>query len=145
MGTSFVDLQHCLSNEIGLVKRFLNVLDNEAQALAQPDNNAVLVASTRQKDQFAEHLAEAATVRDAVLAKLGLSSGKEGLDQATRQDPSIQESCTELFSLAEKARGLNIENGTVIEMYLAQTQRAIHTLRTLASDGGLYNAKGHAA
>jgi flagella synthesis protein FlgN len=145
MGTSFVDLQNCLSNEIGLVKRFLDVLDDEARALAQTDNNSMLVASTRQKNQFADRLAEAASLRNAILAKLGFSSGKAGLDEAAKQDPSIKGVCDELFSLAEQARGLNIENGTVIEMYLEQNQRAIQALRTLASDSGLYNAKGQTA
>lgn len=144
MSTSLDDLQSCLNHEIDLVKRFLHVLNDEALALAQPENNAVLAASTRQKNQFAQQLSDAAGIREALLAKLGLSAGKAGLDEAARQDPALQAVCDELFSLAEKARNLNVENGTVIEMYLAHNQRAIQTLRSLAGSGSLYDAKGHA-
>src|SRR3546814_10904012 len=90
MTISLDDLQSCLNHEISLVKRFLHVLDDEAQALAQPDNNAMLVASTRLKNQFAQQLSDAAGIRDALLAKLGLDAGKAGLDKAARQDSALQ-------------------------------------------------------
>jgi len=144
MSTTLDDLRYCLDHELDLVRQFLDVLRDESQALAQPDNTATLAVSTRKKDHFAEQLAQAAKVRESLLAELGLDTDKTGLDQAIRQNPALEPTCAELFSLAEQARRQNAENGAIIEIYLAHNQRAIKTLRSLAGTGNLYDAKGQA-
>lgn len=138
------DLPACLEQECALVRHFIEVLRNEALALEHPRNDTALQASTQAKNQCAEDLAHASSVRDALLSGQGLPAGKPGLEAASRKDPALALRCEELLELAAEARRLNLANGAVIETYLAHTQRAIQTLRSLAGSGNLYDARGRA-
>ncbi|HEU0229204.1 MAG TPA: flagellar protein FlgN [Burkholderiaceae bacterium] len=139
-----IDLRGCLEQECALVRHFIDVLHDEAQALEHPDDNTALQASTHAKNQCAESLAQVSNQRDALLAQQGLPIGKQGLDASSRNDPALAPLCHELQALAAEARRLNLENGAAIEIYLTHTQRAIQTLRNLAGTSNLYNAKGRA-
>lgn len=144
MDTHTADLRTCLERECALVRDFIDVLRDEALALEHPDDSAALQASTQAKNRCADDMATIAGQRDALLAEQGMPTGKPGLDAASHDDPALAQPYGELLQLADEARRMNLENGTAIETYLAHTQRAMRTLRSLAGSGSLYDARGRA-
>lgn len=137
-------LQTSLQHETGLIEQFIVILEAEASTLLEPGGNEALEASTHAKNELAGQLAQASAARDALLAQLGYSAGKAGLDAAGLSSPQLQAVTGNLFELAERARQLNAANGYIIETFLKYNQQALDTLRGLAGIGNLYDASGRA-
>jgi flagella synthesis protein FlgN len=144
MSAAIENLQRCLEQEADLVRRFITVLQQEAEALASADQADALTATTLQKTEYAQLLEQAAGERRARLLELGLEDGKRGLDAAARNWPALQSDCQALYELATQASQLNASNGAIIDMYLQRNQRSIDTLRRLAGIDHLYDASGRA-
>lgn len=144
MSEAIQSLQRCLEQEAELVRRFIEVLRREAQALAAADQADALTATTHQKGEFARVLEQASHERRTRLGELGLEDGRAGLDAAAHMWPALQPACQALFELATQANQLNTNNGKIIDMYLQYNQRAIDTLRRLAGIDHLYDASGRA-
>lgn len=142
MNNALEQLQDCLNREIGLVHEFIVVLQAEADALTETAANDALTETTRQKNQFADQLAELAETRQALLVQLGYSADKPGLDMATVDHPRLQESCRHLYDKAQQASELNAANGIIVDTFLEHNQRALDTLRILTGMGNLYDASG---
>lgn len=135
-------LQRCLEHEIDLMRQFIGVLQNEAQALELPNDDKALKASTTQKMHFSELLGQASHRRCTQLKELGFSADRAGLDAAAIKHPALQVPCSLLYASAIEADSLNTANGAVIDTYLKHNQQAIDLLRNIAGLDNLYNAYG---
>lgn len=142
MSDTLAQLQSCLQTETTLVQAFISVLEAESQALTDGGDETVLSASTATKNTYAQKLADIGEQRRSLLAALGLSADKAGLDAVATQHPALQAHCQNLFTLARQASELNAANGVIIETFLAHNQQALDTLRALAGMGDLYDASG---
>ena len=135
-------LQQCLEQEVDLVQAFITVLEDEAQALTEAGDTDALTASTEQKNRYADQLVLVADERHSLLAQLGYSDDKAGLDAAAHDHPALHPSCQALLEKAQAASELNASNGIIIDTFLKHNQRALDTLRVLAGASSLYNASG---
>lgn len=135
-------LQSSLENELTLVQRFIDILENEASALEQPEKTDLLNASTQEKNSCIELLDQAGKTRENALLELGYPPNRAGLEEAAQANPELAEKCQQLFQLGQLASRLNAVNGAAIETYLKHTQQALQALQPLAGGSGLYDASG---
>lgn len=144
MNNAISQLHTCLENEAQLVREFMELLESEAQILADGGNEAQLASSTATKERYAEQLATAADTRQALLAALGYGANRAGLDAAGQDHPILQAAIDQLLDYTGKASELNTSNGTLIETFLVYNQQALDMLGSLTRAEPLYDAKGRA-
>lgn len=144
MNNAVLHLQKCLEQELDLVQTFITVLEAEAEALTEAGTTDALSDSTEKKNSYADQLMVIADQRQLLLAHLGYSEDKVGLDAAVNDHPSLREPCRLLLEKAQIANDLNTANGSIIDTFLTHNQQALDTLRTLSGAGNLYDASGRA-
>lgn len=142
MNNAVLNLQKCLEKEIDLVQAFIVVLEAEALALTEADATDALSDTTDQKNRYADQLMMAADERQLLLAQLGYSDDKAGLDAAANDHPQLRDHCQLLLEKAQTANDLNAANGSIINTFLAHNQQQLDTLRALSGAGNLYDASG---
>jgi flagella synthesis protein FlgN len=119
-----------VGEEIGLLLVFVDLLEREAEALA--DHRFELLPDlTRSKDKTAERLAACDAEREQLLVTLGYAADGAGADAAAaRGGPALQQAWTRLLALAARARDLNHRNGVLVHAHLDFTRQSIAFLRT---------------
>ena len=142
MDTSLARLLSCMQQELDLVQEFIGVLKAEEAALMDLGNGAALSDSTTSKNLCADKLAAIGAERGKLLASLGYSADKAGLDAAARKHPSLRGTWDELHGKARQASELNAANGVMIDTFLAHNQQAMAALKAMAGIGDLYDASG---
>lgn len=142
MNDALAQLHACLIQENDLLGEFIKVLEAETLALTEAASEQALAESTAHKNSYAEKLADVSERRMTLLAQLGYSTDKAGLDAAALEHPSLQVVCRQLYDTAHQANELNVSNGVIIDTFLTHNQQALETLRALAGMGNLYDANG---
>lgn len=137
-------LQACLDQEIILVDVFMQLLQEESDALLNGGDIATLNASTTKKNSHADQISAWDDQRQALLTELGYSTDKAGLDAAAVAHPTLRATCETLYHKADKANQMNASNGHIIATLMAHNQEAIDTLKRLADPGQVYDASGRA-
>ncbi|SHI19258.1 flagella synthesis protein FlgN [Pollutimonas bauzanensis] len=142
MNNAVLQLQKCLDHEVDLIQGFISVLEAEAHALIEAGDTDALSASTENKNRYADQLMSVADERQGLLAQLGYSDDRAGLDAAAHDHPALLSSSEALLEKARAAAELNASNGVVIDTFLAHNQQALDALRSLAGASSLYDASG---
>jgi flagella synthesis protein FlgN len=142
MVTPLARLLNCMQQELALVQEFIVALKAEETALTDLGNDAALSDSTARKNMCADQLAAIGQEREALLASLGYSADKAGMDAAARQHPELQAVWDDLYRNAQQASELNASNGVMIDTFLAHNQQAMSTLKAIAGISDLYDASG---
>lgn len=135
-------LHRTLEAELALAQQFLTVLQDEAQALAQPDHDEALERCTRQKNSCIDQLVQAGQAREKALVDLGHSADRAGLEAAANAHPELAQTCNQLLAVGRQASELNANNGVIIDTYLKHTQQAFQAMRHLVGGSDLYDASG---
>jgi len=131
-----------LRQETAETVRFAILLEDEARTLETGEPPEALQALAARKTEAAARLAELAARRDALLAGLGLPAGREGVGRAARGDAGLARAWSQLCDVSERARGLNLRNGTLIDTHLRHVRRSLEILHGVAGTGRVYDAKG---
>lgn len=119
-----------VSEEIALVEDFLQLLEQEAEALAGGRFEA-LPGITRSKDEAAQRLAAADAAREHLLQALGHANDRAAADAAAaRGGPALQQAWQRLLALAARAREQNHRNGVMVHAHLDFTRQSIAFLQT---------------
>ncbi|MCB5362810.1 flagellar protein FlgN [Pusillimonas sp. CC-YST705] len=147
MSSVLQTLETCLDRQLTLAREFLTAVQHESQLLQDPSQAELLATSTATKLSCIQRFEALENVRNQALLQLDLDASPEGLQQALRLHPSLAPLFTELQDIADQARQLNEQNGTVIQTYLRHTQHTLADLRQLTGQATepLYNASGRAS
>lgn len=127
MGVPSPELSSVLAEEISSFGQFCLLLDEEREALARLDQDALDVIISR-KQMLCEHLSRLAEQRSRLIP-----------DPAA--EPAITAEWERLLALAARARDMNRINGTVIEARLQHNQQAMSLLK-LGDALSTYSADG---
>jgi len=128
--------------EASEMRAFIDLLDEEAQALQVQDTGAALAATTACKHSYAERLAALAQTRAVLLQDLGFVDVGSDLAPIIEKYPVLRPALDNLIALAAQARAKNQENGVVIQTIQRHHQETLHALQALAGVGSLYDARG---
>lgn len=129
-----------LTEERGVVEAFLELLDQEAEALAHGSFDQLPALSER-KAQIVDRLALLDSERERQQVALGYSPDHDGANAAAiAGGESLQRAWQELLQCAAQARERNHRNGVLIHTHLDYTRQSINFLR--ASGQSLYGSDG---
>ncbi|NYT87074.1 flagella synthesis protein FlgN [Pollutimonas harenae] len=142
MNSTIAQLHTCLEHETTLVREFIELLESEAQILANGVAEDALATSTARKNIYAAQLAQASETRQTMLTTLGYGADRAGLEAATDKHPALRAASEQLLEQTRQASELNASNGLIIDTFLEHNQQALEMLRTLAGAENLYDAKG---
>ncbi|MEI2417593.1 flagellar protein FlgN [Orrella sp. JC864] len=134
----------CLQAEIDAVRRFTQLLQEEAQSLTEPAAFEALNEITERKNQLAEELAGLGGQRNTLLGRMGLDSDHAGGQAAAAADPALAPVWQALLQAVAQARELNQRNGILLETHLRHVQHSLDALRALTGQASLYDAQGRA-
>jgi flagella synthesis protein FlgN len=124
-----------------LIDKFLEVLDQEAQALSD-GSFAALTELTRRKGELADQLAAADCGREGELVALGYPGNRRGADAAAADGGErLGQAWGRLMELAAEARDSNHRNGVMIHAHLDYTRQSISFLQ--AGNRPLYGPDGN--
>lgn len=138
-------LQTCLLAETVAVRRYAQLLEDEAAALTEAQAFDALGEITDGKNQIAAELATLGERRNAILADLGLASDHAGTDAAVVAHPELAPTWRTLLADVAQARELNQRNGTLLEVHMRHVQHSLDALRSVTGKTGLYDAQGRSA
>ncbi|OUL98616.1 flagellar biosynthesis protein FlgN [Variovorax sp. JS1663] len=124
-------LSHLLA-EKSCVEEFLDVLDDEAQAM-QAGLFADLGALTERKSGLLDRMATLDRARESTQVAMGFEPGRAGADAAaTAAGATARQTWAELLTLAERAKAGNHRNGSMVHGQLDFTRNALHYLQATA-------------
>ena len=135
------ELLACLLHEQEAVNAFIELLQQESQALVARAAPAALGEITERKQLAAERLAALGNERDAVLHSLGFAAGHAGTEAAAARYLDVAPVWQALLEASATAKQLNERNGVLIATHLRFNQDALAALRS-ASGANLYGANG---
>lgn len=141
MSTALTPLLQCLAEQTSVVSEFVQMLEDEAHTLLEPNPHEQLSNLTQRKNTFAAQLTALDERRSECLGALGFDSGLAGIEAACAAHPELEAPFDRLFELAREASSLNTQNGQIISVFLASNQRAVDTLRNLMGEN-MYDARG---
>ncbi|MDM0074644.1 flagellar protein FlgN [Variovorax sp. J2P1-59] len=119
-----------LHAEKSCVEEFLTVLETEEQAMSN-GRFGELASISEQKIQLLDRIAELDRQRETAQAALGFEPGAAGADAAAAAGgEATRQAWTALLELAERARALNLRNGSIVYTHLDFTQKALHFLQS---------------
>jgi flagellar biosynthesis protein FlgN len=136
------ELARALAAEQGSLRAFVDVLQEEQEALTNGDIDALPHLADRKLLCAGEVATRAQARRDCALA-LGVAPGRAALTSWLQQHASVADArlWKEIVTLAEAARALNETNGVLVERRMADTRSALRLLGNAAA-GGLYDRDG---
>lgn len=132
-----------LGEEIGKLREFVALLQQEQEMLARADTDALLVL-VNDKTALADTLAGFSQAREHLLTQSGLPAGRAGMTAWLSQSGNDKQrgAWQELLDLATQARALNETNGKLIALHLSQNQQAFATLMQAANRAMTYGPNG---
>jgi len=133
-----------LEQETRLMHEFLALLEEEAQALSDPEASQLLRVTTARKHDHAERLQACARHRATHLAAVGFANAETDLGAFVQKYPTLRPAVDQLIAAAARARAKNQENGVVIQTLQRHYQDALTALRGLhrSQTNVLYDARG---
>ncbi len=149
MSTSEIDpdvhLAKSLSDELKLLRIFVDILQKEQQALVDGDIDRLMPLVT-EKTNLSNRLSQLSLQRNQTLATAGFPTDRNGMESwLARQAKPARSSLTEwenLLTLASEARTLNQVNGTLIATRLQNNQQALSVLLEASNQAALYGPDG---
>lgn len=124
------DISELLAEEINSFGQFCLLLQEEREALASMDQNALDLLIKR-KQILCEQLSRLAEQRQAQLG-----------DNLPSKHPELAADWQRLMALAGEARQLNRINGTIIDVRMQHNQQAMALLQTGEEITSTYSADG---
>ena len=140
-------LIQAISEEALAVQQFVALLSLEQTALST-GNTDDLPAFAENKGELASRLERLAEQRNAVLAAMGFSTNREGVEAWCSQHPTgktVADTWADILKLAREARELNRLNGELIHIRLNATANALEALRVSKNSLDLYGPDGQSA
>ena len=138
------DLVKTVAEEAKQVRQFVELLELEQSALTHGKTDA-LSNIAEQKEKLAGDLNRLGQKRSNLLASLGYSPDRLGMDAWRAKHPQAKALWSNTLSLAAKARELNRVNGELIEMHLQYNNRALDILLRKETTLDLYGPDGKTA
>jgi len=133
-------LLDCLNLELGAVANFLDLLNQEADAMAQ-GRFIDLPPLAERKSQLADKIAILRRHRENEQMTLGFKADRSGADAASAAGgPLLQAAWNQLQACAAQAHERNHANGVMIHTHLDFTRQAIDFLKS--SGRPLYGPDG---
>jgi len=133
-----------LNDEINRLREFIVLLEREQDLLKQGDTESLLPL-IESKNTLANSLAAFAQARAGQLSRLGLDTGRVGMEAwLSRQDQSskLREAWQTLLDLAAQARNLNLTNGKLIGLHMQHNQQAFSALMSASNRAMTYGPDG---
>jgi flagella synthesis protein FlgN len=133
-----------LHEEIGRLKEFIGLLEREQDLLKKGDTESLLPL-IETKTALANSLAALAQARLGQLKRLGLDTGRAGMEAwlaHNDQDGKLREAWQTLLDLAAQARELNITNGKLIGLHMQHNQQAFTALMSATNRAMTYGPDG---
>ncbi len=133
-----------LNEEINRLKEFIGLLEREQDLLKQGDTESLLPL-IETKTSLANSLAAFAQARAEQLNRLGLDTGRAGMEAwlaRNDQGGKLREAWQTLLDLAAQARNLNITNGKLIGLHMQHNQQAFNALMSATNRAMTYGPDG---
>ena len=123
-------LLDCLTREHAAIGAFLDVLEQEVQAMNFRDfTNLALL--TEHKSQLTDEIAFIGQQRELEQVRLGYGSDRHGADAAAEAGGEVvQKAWRRLLGRAAQARDGNLRNGVMIHTHLDFTRQTISFLQS---------------
>lgn len=134
-------LLQCIDAQSALLDDFIQTLRAEGELLLESPSDEALGSLTQHKNDFARRLSDLDQTRAQALSALGFEDNRSGIDAACAAHPDLQPAFSALWDRVDQAKALNLDNGQVLQTFIAQNQRALDALRTLMGED-LYDARG---
>jgi len=140
--SSNTQLLAALSNELGAVRIFIELLQHEQNLLTENQTDRLL-ALAEQKSALAVNLNQLAEVRRTLLNNQLPESSNDAIQAwLTTHSQEGLARWQEIRSLAEQASQLNRINGELIQMKLRHNQQTLAALTQAARKADLYGPDG---
>ena len=134
MSSQAAHMSELLAEEINSFGQFCHLLNEEREALARMDQDALDELISR-KQMLCEHLSRLADQRQSIVGSDEHGAVLRALD------PALLDNWNALLRLARDARELNRINGTIIEARLQHNQQAMAVLK-VGEEIATYSADG---
>lgn len=138
------DLLPLVRKEADLVGRFVDVLNQEREALQAADASA-LPALVAAKSVLVDELNATAAERNQFLAQAGLPKDKAGMKAWLERKPiekGLGQTWHELLEKAATARSLHLQNSQLLALHLRFTDDALAVLQQKMQNSLLYGPDG---
>jgi flagella synthesis protein FlgN len=132
-----------LIEETGKLREFIGLLHKEQDLLKHGDTEALLPL-IEVKTTLANTLGELAQAREGLLKRLGLASGREGMEAWVKRlgKDEPRQAWQTLLTLAAEARELNVTNGKLIGLHMQHNQQTFTALMTATNRAMTYGPDG---
>ena len=131
-----------VANELATLRTFVALLGHERDSLSKGEAES-LAALAVEKSAMATELTRLAASRDTELGRMGLPSGRAGMDAWLITRPGKNQAAwNELLGLAAEARTLNETNGKLIQLHLQNNQQALSVLMAAVDQAVTYGPDG---
>jgi len=140
-------LYKVLMQEVQCSEHLLVCLQAERRALAGRDIDA-LQQTTQEKLQHSQQLDQLEQEREALVAALGFSAGRAGLEQCFAAFPQRADAgalWARVLTNIEACRDGNLTNGGILEAGRQHVEQALCLLRGQSASPALYNPSGDTA
>ncbi|GHT96262.1 hypothetical protein AGMMS49545_20800 [Betaproteobacteria bacterium] len=142
------DFAQILASEIGVVKKFIALLQEEQRQLRENQVDALETTSVA-KSSLATELETIGAARNASLAELGLNARLDGKAVETwisqQGNPRLLQAWRALQSLARDAKSLNELNGQCIALLSRNNREQLDALTGRQAHGIFYSPDGQPA
>ena len=119
-----------LDEELALFSEFLDLLEEEAAALAG-GRFTLLAGLTERKRDLTARIAACDAGRERLLVAMGHCADRAGADAAARSGgPALQQAWARTLAVAARAREQNHRVGVMVHAHLDFTRRSIAFLQT---------------
>jgi flagella synthesis protein FlgN len=132
-----------LDDEVGQLRVFISLLQREQDFLKRGDTESLLPL-IESKTALANALSAFAQAREHELARLGLGSGRTGMNAwlSRHGNDALRRTWQTLLELATEARELNTTNGKLIGLHMQHNQQAFTALMNAANRAMTYGPDG---
>jgi flagellar biosynthesis protein FlgN len=128
-----------LGAERELVKKFVELLNEEREVLLQPDMEPLFGIAER-KGQLARQLDQLATVRSGILSQARVSADRASIEQFVGK--ANLSAWQDFLAVVTQARDLNVANGRIITERLKHNHQALSFLMAHADQPATYGPDG---
>lgn len=140
----YASLLHTLETENLAFKKFIGILEREAQILGDTYTHEQIHQIAQQKTTWHQEYGAIQNKRRQLLQALEVRDSADALQDLAQDDPIFKNHLDSLLALAAQAQSLNEANGKVIHEYLSHHQQALSALRNLhpARSTDTYDSSG---
>lgn len=140
-------LLHLLNDDIGAIRRLLELIDEEFQALTERDLPR-LEQLLGKKQPLLAQLSSHGTERSRLLVSLQLTADRAGLETLASRSAlgaELLARSDELNALLEQCQSANLRNGRIVHTSQASVRNVLGILRGGSDTPNLYDSRGGTA